>query len=166
MRDSLMPLIKSVQKCRSHFHSFKDVFLFIRIFFFITILPVLIKVLTIPQLMQTLTPRTKRFNKKRGIHDRENRIVTYTDYILSRNFWIYKSTCLKRSLTLYHFFRRLGIDAQICFGVRRKKDLPDLTRNQDIEGHAWLLNNGEFFREMNTETAQTYKMTYCFPERN
>jgi hypothetical protein len=165
MSDTLMPLIKSVQKFRTHFHSLKDVFLFVRIFFLITILPVLIKVLTIPQLMQTLTPRAKRFNKVCK-QDIEKRIVHYTDYILGRNFWVYKSTCLKRSLTLYHFFRRLGIDVQICFGVRRKKDSPDLTGNQDIEGHAWLLNNGEFFREMNTESAQAYKMTYCFPEMN
>jgi len=166
MRDSLMPLIKSVQKFRTHFNSLKDVFLFIRIFFLITTLPVLIKVLTIPQLMQTLTPQVKRSNNKVCKQDIEKRIVQYTDYILSRNFWVYKSTCLKRSLTLYHFFRRLGTDVQICFGVRRKKDLPDLTGNQDIEGHAWLLNNGEFFRETNTETAQAYKMTYCFPEIN
>jgi hypothetical protein len=163
MRDSLMPLIKSVRKFRSHFHSLKDVFLFVRIFFLITILPVLIKVLTIPQLMQTLTPRAKRFNNRAYI---EKRIVQYTDYILGRNFWVYNNTCLKRSLTLYHFFRRLGIDVQICFGVRRKKDSPDLTGNQDIEGHAWLLNNGEFFRETNTESAKAYKMTYCFPEIN
>ena len=161
-----MPLIRSAQKVGSHFHSLNDVFLFIRIFFLITILPVLIKGLTVPQLMQTLTPRVKRFNNKVCKQDIEKRIVQYTDYILSRNFWVYKTTCLKRSLTLYHFFRKLGIDVQICFGVRRKKDLPDLTGNQDIEGHAWLLNNGEFFSETNTETAQTYKMTYCFPEMN
>jgi len=166
MGESLMPLIQSVRKFRSHFHSLKDVFLFVRIFFLITILPVLIKVLTIPQLMQTLTPQGKRFNKKVCKPDIEKRIVQYTDYILGRNFWVYKSTCLKRSLTLYHFFRRLGIDVQICFGVRRKKDSPDLTGNQDIEGHAWLLNNGEFFRETNTESAQAYKITYCFPEIN
>lgn len=158
--------MEAARKFKSNFKSFEEIILFAQIFFLISVLPVLIKVLTIPQLMKTLTPRTKRFNKKCGIHDRENRIVTFTDYILSRNFWIYKRTCLKRSFTLYHFFRKLGTDVQICFGVRRKKDLPDMTRNQDIEGHAWLLNNGEFFREMNTETAQTYKMTYCFPERN
>ena len=166
MRDSLTPLIKSVRKFRTHFHSLKDVFLFIRIFILITILPVLIKVLTIPQLMQTLTPHVKRFNNKVCKKYIENRIVQYTDYILGRNFWVYKSTCLKRSLTLYHFFRRLGIDVQICFGVRRKKDSPESTVNQDIEGHAWLLNNGEFFRETNTESAQAYKMTYCFPGMN
>lgn len=159
-----MRLRKNLQKFSTHFHSVHDVVLFIRIFLLITVLPLLIKTFSIPQLMQALTPRMNMPRNRPGSPDIEERIVGYTEYILSRNFWIYKNTCLKRSLTLYHFFRSMGTEVQICFGVR-KKDTPDATGRQDIEGHAWLLNNGELFRERNAE-AQTFRTTYCFPERN
>jgi hypothetical protein len=35
-----------------------------------------------------------------------------------------------------------------------------------IEGHAWLLHNGEFVSEANSEMTRTYKTTYCFPEND
>jgi len=158
--------MKIIRKFRLNFDSSDEFLLFLQIFFLITILPFLIKLLSMPQLMKTLTPETKKFNGELNCRKLKDKIVKYTDYILSRNFWVYKSSCLNRSLTLYHFLRKLGIDIQICFGIRYKKYFTDTTGKKKIEGHAWLLHNGEFFLEANSEMTGTYKMTYCFPENN
>jgi len=156
--------MKIIRKFRLNFDSIDELLLFFQIFFLITILPFLIKLLSMPQLMKTLTPETKKFNGELNCRKLQDKIVKYTDYILSRNFWVYKSSCLKRSLTLYHFLRKLGIDIQICFGIRYKKFFAGGGGKKKIEGHAWLLHNGEVFLEPNEEMIITYKMTYFFPE--
>jgi hypothetical protein len=153
-----------IRKFRSNFDSFDEVWLFMQIFFLITLLPFLIKLFTVPRLMRTLTPCAAKSNNRRHDQELRDKIVKYTDYILSRNFWVYRSTCLKRSLILYHFLRKTGIDLQICFGVRYKKDSAEAMRKRKIEGHAWLLHSGDIFLETNSEMTKTYTMTYCFPE--
>jgi hypothetical protein len=158
--------MKTINKLKANFHSLGDILLFLQIFSLITTLPFLIKLLTLPQLMKILTPQAKNCNSKLACQTFKDKIIKYTDYILSRNFWIYKSTCLNRSLILYHFFRKLDIDIQICFGIRYKKRSDDTMGKKIIEGHAWLLHNGEFVSEANSEMTRTYNMTYCFPEKN
>ncbi len=158
--------MKRFKKIRRNFDSFGEVLLFLQIFFLITILPFLIKLLTVPQLMKILTPQERRFNGRCDYQEIKDKIVKYTDYILSRNYLVYKNTCLKRSLILYHFLRKVGIDTQICFGVRYKKGLTDTSGGKKLEGHAWLLYNGDIFLETNSEIIETYKMTYCFPDKD
>jgi hypothetical protein len=153
-----------IKKIRGNFDSLGDVLLFMQIFFLITLLPFLIKLFSVPQLMKTLTPYARKSNRKRDSEELSDKIVKYTDYILSRNFWMYRSTCLKRSLVLYHFLRKAGIITQICFGVRYKEDPAGMRRKKKIEGHAWLLHSGDIFLETNSEMTKTYTMTYCFPE--
>lgn len=154
-----------LRKIKDNFNSFDDVFLFVQIFSFATILPFLIKLLTIPQLMKTITPKSKKFKTRYINQQLKDKIVKYTDYILSRNFWAYKCTCFKRSLILYYFLNKLGIDIQICFGVRYINNYTNMMPEKKIEGHAWLLNNGDIFLETNSEMIKTYKITYCFPEK-
>ncbi len=154
-----------VGKFRAHFNSSEEILLFIRIFLFITVLPLLIRFLTLPQLMKVLTWRVSRFSQNRNDEDYKERIVRFTDYILTRNFWIYKNTCLKRSLVLFHLLHRVVSDIHICFGVRLKKDVAARDGQKELEGHAWLTYNGELFLERNPDIRRTYMVTYCFPER-
>lgn len=155
-----------VRKLRANFSSLKEVELFIRIFFLITILPFLIRFLSISKLMEFLTPRDLKVYKNEHSEKTKDKVVKFTDYILRLNIWIYKTTCLKRSLILYHFLRKAGINVHICFGVRfNDEKLPDREAQKKLEGHAWLLYNGDIFLEGNTEMTKTYKVTYCFPER-
>jgi hypothetical protein len=151
-----------VRKIRANFNSFEEVKLFIQIFLLITILPFLIKLLSIPNLMKILTPRDLRVYKNLDSEKTKDKVVKFTDYILSRNLWMYRTTCLKRSLVLYHFLRKLGMDIHICFGVR----FPDGVSREKLEGHAWLLHKGDIFLERDIEMAKAYKLTYCFPEIN
>src|SRR4030042_4337421 len=99
-----------IRKVRLNFDSLDELLLFLQIFFLITILPFLIKLLSIPRLMKTLTPETRKSNGALIHRELKDKIVKYTDYILSRNFLVYKSSCLKRALTLYHFLRKVDID--------------------------------------------------------
>ncbi len=156
--------MEMVRKIRSNFNSSEEILLFIQIFLLVTILPFLIRLLTVQRLMKFLTPRDIDAYKNLNIEKSKDKIVKFTDYILSRNFWIYKSTCLKRSLVLYQLLRKSGIDVHVCFGVRYNDKLPGRGTGKKLEGHAWLLHKGEIFLEKNVEETKTYKMTYCFPQ--
>lgn len=158
--------MKILEKFRSNFHSFDQVLLFLKIFCMTPILHFLMRFLTLPRLMKVITPPKKKqlYNN----HDREqakDTIVKFTDYLLSRNILLYKRTCLRRSLVLFYFLRRIGIDVHICFGVRNRKDVIDTDSKQKLEGHAWLMYDGDIFLEKNTDMTNTYTKTYCYPER-
>jgi len=47
---------------------------------------------------------------------------------------LYKATCLRRSLLLWWFLRGVGIQSEICFGVRMNA--------QQLEAHAWVEYQG------------------------
>jgi hypothetical protein len=155
----------TIRKIRSNFNSLEEIILFVQVFLLVTILPFLIKALTIQRLMKVLTPRDLNSYENLNLEKSKDKIVKFTNYILNRNFWIYKSTCLKRSLVLYRLLRKSGSDVHVCFGVRYGDKLPGREASKKLEGHAWLLHNGEIFLERNIEETKTYKVTYCFPER-
>jgi hypothetical protein len=156
--------MEMVRKIRSNFNSFEEIILFVQVFLLVTIMPFLIKALTIQRLMKVLTPGDLNSYENLNLEKSKDKIVKYTDYILNRNFWIYKSTCLKRSLVLYRLLRKSGIDVHVCFGVRYKDNLHGRETGKKLEGHAWLLYDGEIFLEKKVEETKTYKVTYCFPE--
>lgn len=47
---------------------------------------------------------------------------------------VYKATCLRRSLLVWWFLRREGIQSDLCFGVRML--------DRKLEAHAWVEYNG------------------------
>jgi hypothetical protein len=112
--------------------------------------------------MKALTPKNKAKNRNHYITGKQKKIVTFTDFILNQNIWIYSSTCLKRSLILYHFLRKAGINVTLCFGVKYDGRL-NHEAIKKLEGHAWLLYKGNIILERNLEITKTYTVTYCFP---
>jgi acylphosphatase len=150
-------------RIRSNFDSLQDVWLFLQIFALATILPPLVKLMTVPRLMKILTPGESRLNSECDKNDIMDKIGKYTHFILSRDFWIYKDICLKRSLIIYHFLRKHGIHVTVCFGVKYKNKQSHAAKERKIEGHAWLLYNGSIFLEKNVKETEKYKMTYCYP---
>lgn len=151
-----------IRKIKTNFSSFEEIELFIQIFLLVTILPLLVRFLSIPKLMKVLTPGGVKIYESHKQEKMKDKIVKFTDYILSRNLWIYRTICLKRSLVLYHFLRKIGITVHICFGVR----LPNKESKDKLEGHAWLLYYGDIYLEKNVEMTRSYKITYSFPEVN
>ncbi|MBI5664180.1 MAG: lasso peptide biosynthesis B2 protein [Nitrospirae bacterium] len=156
--------MRTIKKIRSNVNSLEDVGLFLQIFFLITILPLLVKFMTVPQLMKTLTPKNLKDNSKCDLNEMRDKIEKYTLYILSKDFWMYKNICLKRSLVIYHFLRKYGMYVTICFGVRYINERPGNAEIKKMEGHAWLVYNGDIFLEKNVEETKTYRMTYCYPK--
>jgi len=152
------------KKIRSNFNSLEEVLLFVRILLLATILPLLIKRLTIPRLLKLLTPQNSKSGRISGPDEIIDKIEKYTLYILSRDFWVYRNICLKRSLVLYHFLRKYGVHVTVCFGVRYNNERFHGAEGKKMEGHAWLLYKGDIFLEKNVEETKKYKMTYCYPE--
>jgi hypothetical protein len=156
--------MRTINKIRSNFDSLEEVGLFLQIFLLITILPLLVKIMTVPRIMKILTPKKSKLNRKYDLDEIRDKIEKYTLYILCRDFWIYKDICLKRSLVLYHFLRKYGMYVTVCFGVRYKNERSGNMEEKKMEGHAWLLYKGEIFLEKSAEETKTYKVTYSFPE--
>jgi hypothetical protein len=111
-----------------------------------------------------LTPRDLKVYQHLELENLKDKTVKFTDYILSRNSLASENTCLKRTLVLYHFLRKMGMDVHVCFGVKYDT-LSDSKAQKKLEGHAWLLYHGDIFLERNTEVTKTYKLTYCFPDK-
>lgn len=157
-------LVLTMGKIAENFNDLWDVWLFARIACLITILPMVLRFFSLPKVMQVLTPGSRLETSKPHLTIITSKIIKYTDYILNRNFWIYKNTCLKRALVLYHFLRRTGLGVQICFGVHVIEEFPQNNDVKKLQGHAWLLYEGSYFSERNTELTQKCKITYRFPE--
>lgn len=146
------------QKFRVNFTSFREMWLFIQIFFLVTLSPVALRLFSIPRLMRICTPRDSKVYDGRNREKLKARTVKFTDYILGWNALRGKNTCLKRALVLYYFLRKWGMDVQVCFGVR-------YVAHKRLDGHAWLLYQGDIFLERNTELTKAYQRTYCFPDK-
>ncbi len=152
-----------LDKFKKNFSSPGDIWLFMRIFGLITLLPIMVKCLSIPNLMKTLTPGGKKFGISFDVDFLIEKIVKYTDYILGYNWLVYKKTCLKRSLVLYHFLRKYGIEVHICLGVKKEESFREVDSEKILQGHAWLTYKGDIFLENNPLSEDDYKQTYCSP---
>ncbi len=149
------------KKRKIHTDFFGKVWLLTKIFILTSLLPLLVRFLSLPQLMQLLTPKSIRVAK--NIELQKYRIKKFVDYILNKNILMWKKTCLKRCLIQYYFLRKTGLHVKIFFGVRYKKLYPYSCNKKEIEGHSWLvLNNDVFFNE-DREEVKSYSIIYCFP---
>jgi len=89
--------------------------------------------------MSKLTDWVRKFRRhKRVSKEKLEVVVVFVDYVL-HNVKGLKSTCLNRSLALFHFLSRMEESVILHFGV--KKD------NDELKGHGWLTRDGEAFLE-------------------
>ena len=155
-----------IKKIRQNFDSWREVLLFYRVLSLITVLPILVKWNTLPRLMNRLTPLNILTLKHSAADLTSAKIVKYTDFILGWGVGVWKRTCLKRSLVLYHFLRDVGMPVHICFGVRIPAAAGKQAAHGRLEGHAWLLHEGGIFLENDPDMTRTYMETYRFPVMN
>lgn len=113
--------------------------------------------------MKVLTGHVSRSSRSRKNEEYKERVVRLTDSLLSRDFWIYRNTCFRRSLTLYHLLQGVVPGIRICLGVRLKKDADGRSGRKRLQGHAWLMCGREIFPERDPDVGRTYTVTYCFP---
>ncbi len=140
------------------FNKIEDLVLWGRIFTLICQLPLLFRLLNIQPLLKLLTPKKSDSAMN---SDREEKIIKWTDTILGWNFFIFRTSCLKRSLVLYHFLKQSGLPLQINFGVRKAaKNVGE--QWPLLAGHGWLSLSGQTYLEKN-EPLHTFKLIYSFP---
>jgi len=110
--------------------------LFLRVFAFAAAVPYLLR-LKLPRVARVLEPR----RDPSAVHkDRIGRIASYIEIAIRHGGPFVRRGCLTRGLTRYYFFRRAGIDVELCFGMGRL--------DQEFMGHCWLVKDGEPFLEM------------------
>ncbi len=135
-----------------------DFFLCGRIFALICSLPFLFRLMNIQSILKVLTPK----NIKSPITpDKEKKIIQWTDAVLGWEFFVFRKSCLKRSLVLFHFLKKSGLPIQINFGVRKLAQNPEHTWPL-LDGHGWLSLGGRTYSEKG-EPQSKFKLIYSFP---
>lgn len=152
-----------IRRFKKNFDSIEDILLFMRIFSWISLIALMLKLLSFSRMLVLLTPerpKTIHATDRRGLI---SKVPRYTDFILRRNWWIYRMNCLKRALVIFKFLRLYGIDVQICMGVKKDHSSPPAGPEKHLQGHAWLMVNGKPFLEDSRSMATTYTPVFSFP---
>lgn len=126
--------------------------IFAEVFLLASALPVLLRFFSLPSVMKYLTPEKSEENP---LQWKINLIVNAVNKILGIGFFIFHPTCLKKSLILYHFLRKAGMNVVIHFGVKKN--------GCALDGHSWITKNGERLYD-NLETVDDFSITYSYPQ--
>jgi hypothetical protein len=112
-------------------------------------LPVLLRIYSVPGLLQQLSGGTR--SNRKPISEREViGVVTRVCNLRPFRARIFPKQCLRQSLSLYRALIILGYPVQIHFGVR--KDESELT------GHCWVTIDGKPVAD--TSDSSTFKPVY------
>jgi len=127
----------------------KDVILFIKTFFSLVLIKVLLNLFRLPKLLKLLDPK-----KRVSPDDSKIEYLTkFTNFILFRLFRS-QNPCLLRSLLLFRHLRMMGRDVTIVFGVKNEEE--------GLKGHAWLIVKGIYFPEPG-DPSDEYQVTFVYP---
>jgi len=110
--------------------------------------------------MEILSSESKDNNNSNVM--KPDKILQLTNLILSRNIFVYRNICLKRSLTLYYFLSRMGQSVIIYYGVKR--DTEPNNDDEVLDGHSWIKLNGKIFNDGDKDAPETYHITYSYPD--
>jgi len=136
----------------------REVLLTARVWAFVSLLSVLVRLCSVPRLLRLCALRAPRPPVDAA------RIVACVERVLARHPVISRSPCLKRSLTLYRFLGARATDIQFCLGVRYA-NAPHPRRTRQIQGHAWLLRNGMPYLELDHQHVRRFRVIYRYPAR-
>lgn len=110
----------------------------LQMFAFAAVMPILIKCFSLQRILGMMTPREKA-QAQNTSHASVKRIVSLGLLLLNRNRLFLKNSCLKRSLLLYYFLRKDGVNVQIYFGIKKLDDR--------LSGHSWLTQDGNLLAD-------------------
>jgi hypothetical protein len=133
----------------------RKLILFLRILIAIPIMHVLVHCLSLPRLMKLLD---RAFGEWRSLTNEEIERARlawkYASFLLVRVLKV-KRPCFLRSLIVFHLMRRERVSIRIVLGVRKMASL--------IEGHSWLLLNGDPLLEQ-SDPLLTYTEVHAYPD--
>ena len=127
----------------------KDVILFIKTFFSLVVIKVLLYLIKLPKLLKLLDPEKKTTPDDQKIEY----ILKFTNFILFRLFRS-SNPCLLRSILLFRQLRMMSRKVKIVFGVKNEEE--------KLKGHAWLIVEGRHFPETNDPSGE-YQITLVYP---
>jgi hypothetical protein len=127
----------------------KDTILFIKTFFSLIVIKVLLYLIKLPKLLKLLDPEKKVPPDDSKIEY----ILKFTNFILFRLFRS-SNPCLLRSILLFRQLRMSGREVKIVFGVKNEEE--------KLKGHAWLIVEGKHFPEPNDPSGE-YQITFVYP---
>ena len=152
-----------IDRFKRNIHSFADLFLILRIFIWIHLIVIMLKISSLSKMLVLLTPASPPFLLASDRGALIGKVSKYTDFILGRNWWIYRMNCLKRALVIYGILRHYHINVQFCMGVRRSPLVEANDPAASLQGHAWLKINGKPFLEDGRSMTNTYVPVFSFP---
>jgi len=150
MRD----IARKLGKARKWMPSVSHFVLFMRVAAWSTVVPLLLKFLSMDKLMKVLTPR-----KSKSLED-DMETARLLDAYVSKSLRVRPENrgkmCLKRSLVLYRFLRMYNVPARLMIGVRKEQG--------ELTGHSWIEVRGRHFQDP-LENVK-YTVTFSYPEEN
>lgn len=130
-------------------------FLFLRIFAFATVVPLLMK-LKVARVAAIVEPG----GEPRPVDpDRVERIIAYVETAMRKGRPLVRSSCLTRGLAHYYFFRRAGMDVSLHFGIG------PTGKEKEFSGHCWLVKEGEPYLEPR-DPRPLFTVMYCISREN
>lgn len=125
-------------KTTKMFKQSKNLKILLEMFAFLAATPLLMRFYSLDQFLSLITPSPKRHCNSNS-QSTSSRINQLGSFLLKRDCLFLKKTCLKRSLLLYYFLRKNGIEVQIHFGVKKCGSY--------LAGHSWLTLKGNLFMD-------------------
>jgi hypothetical protein len=120
-----------------------DLWLLLRIAALGSLLPLLLRWMSLPRLLKLLEPP---MHKAAPTPEEIDKIVYVTKGVLKRNILAGQSTCLKRSLLIFHFLGMPRERAEVHLGINKETDL---------KGHSWLTIDGKAYPPENVSKFTT-----------
>lgn len=108
----------------------------------------------LPDALRSLTPQ---FSNPSSLSESGLRNLSDLAALLDRRSPL--GLCLRRSLTRYHFLRRVGVSVVLRFGAKFVDGQPD----RAITGHAWLTLNDTPYYEAD-ENWKGFTVMFTWPE--
>jgi hypothetical protein len=122
-----------------------------RVLAFAFVVPLLLRVVKLPQLGDRLEPAEPPAPPSDPAA--VGRLVRRIDLLLRLGWPFVRRGCLVRGITRYRFLREAGVDAALCFGIGR------LPGQESFTGHCWLEMDGRALAEPR-EPRPIYTETY------
>jgi Transglutaminase-like superfamily len=117
-------------------------------------LPVMLRIHTIPILLERLARSEKRVRKIPLELIETIEIVTWVCNLSMFRSLVFPKLCLRQSLALYRILNQMGYPVEIHFGVRKD--------DKNLQGHRWVTLHGESVAD--TAPGRQFKVVYSYPE--